>query len=115
MNITEANATAKVLEALAGKPVDRTVLADAVDTLRTNAAKALQVSLTAVDPSSIAHEHGCPTAGDLVTIGNGKTQWRVGKDQTPGLIVLDPVEGYTAASVTRTEWRRLRPVNDAPA
>lgn len=115
MNISEANAAAKVLEALAGQPVDRADLADAVDTLHTKAAKALQMSLNAIDPNTIAHEHGCPTAGDLVTIGNGKTQWRVAKGHTPGLIVLDPVEGYTSASVTRSEWRRLRAVKDVPA
>ena len=111
MNITEANAAARLLDALNGKPVDRLLLEDALCTLRSRAGAALQVSLDA-DPVDLARIYGCPTWGDLVTVGNGKTVWRVASVNDERLIILEPTTSYTGSSVTRDQWRRLTPVLD---
>lgn len=108
MNITEANA-ARVLAALDGEPVDRIALEESVDILCVRAGKALQMSL-AHDTAAIAREYGCPTQGDQVTVGNGKTIWTVASHHHDTLIELDPVEGYTSSSVPIKDWRRMHPV-----
>lgn len=114
MNITEANAVASLLDALAGKPVDRLLLEDALCTMRSRAGAALQVSLDA-DPVALARAYGCPTWGDLVTVGNGRTVWRVASVNDERLIILEPTTGYSGTSVTREQWRRLTPALDEEA
>lgn len=46
--------------------------------------------------------------GDIVTRGNGTTRYRMRDAGTDGLIGLDPIDGYTNASVTVRGGAKLR-------